>query len=240
MKRTQLKFDELNKLEVDYFDPMQISGDDKGRRRELAALLTDAFLFFFMTFQVHREHRSVQTKDYYKNLLAQKIAEQVPKVTGVDSYLSNHIRELASDVVDTTFKNTDKDAHGLAESKVNDKTPLITPPDIPSESGGYSSESEENYWLSYRRADDIGKTEANTFLNYTDYIDAKERGATKKTWLTMLDDKVRNTHEEVEGLTIGIDDLFTVGDSLMRFPHDLSESPDPKEVINCRCAVDYI
>jgi len=254
----RLKFDELHKFEVDYdyFEPMQISSNDKERRRELADFLADAFLFLFATLEVHRTHNSLLPKEDYKQMLAEKIADEVTKVTGVDSYLSGHIKDLASDVVDTTFKHIDKDKsegiHSLgknrkAEASNADITPQ-NPPDTPSPSGGHSistqtadtdSGSDNDYWLSFRRAEDIGKTEANTFLNYTDYVNAKERGAKKKTWLTMLDNKVRNTHEEVEGLTIGIDESFTVGNSLMKFPHDLSQSPDPKEVINCRCAVDY-
>ena len=73
---------------------------------------------------------------------------------------------------------------------------------IPTDSTGTDS---GGYWLSYNRAEDIAKNEANTFLNYTDYVDAKERGATKKRWLTMLDNKVRPSHFMVEGETIGID-----------------------------------
>ena len=75
--------------------------------------------------------------------------------------------------------------------------------------------------------------------NYTSYVDAKDLGRTQKTWLTMLDKKVRDTHEELEGQTIGIDDYFQVGNSQMLFPLDWSMSPNPRETINGRCAVEY-
>ena len=259
----QLRFDELNILEQDYFEPMQISGDSKTKRRTLANLLTDAFLLFFSVLEVHEQHNKVQSKKYYQQYLANNISEAVTKITGIDSYMSMHIAEVSKEVVDTTFKhvnthtNPDADvSQGFSDFIFINKTSADEPSETLQSDGSLSGEDEEeerkrleeeeddeeddeNFWLSLRRAEDIAKSEANTFLNYTDYVDAKSEGYTKKTWLTMLDDKVRNTHEEVEGQTIGIDETFQVGDSIMRFPHDLEYSPDPKEIINCRCAVQY-
>ena len=256
-KKSKLQFDELNVLDI-YYEPMQIAKSDKARRKELAGLLTDAFLFFFATYEVHQEHQSVLTKQLYQQLLADKVADAVSQVTGIDSYMSSHIKEMSKEVVNTTFKYVDKTPTSqVLTAKDIDATRRInpslsvsgsyTPPrplDSPSFSDGLlpndePEEKDSSYWLSFKRAEDIAKSEANTFLNYTDYLDAKESGKTKKTWLTMLDDKVRQTHNEVEGQTIGIDEMFTVGDSLMKFPHDLSESPNPSEVIGCRCAVEY-
>ena len=245
-----LKFDELHILDsLDlYYEPMQISKDDKARRRELCELLIDAFLFFFSTYEVHKEHQSVLTKQLYAQLLADKVSEAVSKVTGIDSYMSDHIREMSRQVVNTTFEKVGKpdnseDSINQAR-RIKNAPPYYEPLDSPERQSSGSPriderEYESDYWLSYKRAEDIAKSEANTFLNYTDYLDAKESGKRVKTWLTMLDDKVRETHSEVEGQTIGIDEVFTVGDSLMKFPHDLSESPNPKEVIGCRCSVEY-
>lgn len=262
MKKSKYKLnlDELNKLNsLDrYYDPMQIDIGSKQRRRELAEYLADAFLFFFSTFEVHGKYNSLLTKQLYSQLLSDRVAEAVTKVTGIDDYMSNHIREMSKEVVNTTFKNANKSnsstssfSTGLPDDKYTPNTYSSKPLDhskttpkataITLTSGGPTfQEEDDDYWLSYRRAEDIAKSEANTFLNYTDYVEAKERGATHKRWLTMLDDKVRQTHSEVEGATVGIDESFQVGNSLMRFPHDLSESPDPKEVIGCRCAVEYL
>lgn len=261
-------FDELNSLNSleEYYRPMQLDIGSKERRMELAALLTDAFLFFFSTFEVHKAYNNVIERQLYQRLLADKVSEAVTKVTGIDSYMSNHITEMSREVVNTTFKNTEKakkaekvekvksgnsptSVKTSASNDISTPTSLIyNPHDGASESPYTNQQSdapthlEDNYgyWLSYERAEDIAKSEANTFLNYTDYADAKDRGYTKKRWLTMLDDKVRQTHSEVEGDTIGIDEVFQVGNSQMRFPHDLASSPDPKEVIGCRCAVEYL
>ena len=257
MKKSELQFDELNVNVLDiYYEPMQIGLSDKARRKELAGFLIDAFLFFFATFEVHKEHQSMLTRQLYAQLLADKVSEAVTKVTGIDSYMSEHIREMSKQVVNTTFDKAHVDSishdaekhiplitNGALDSptqnNLSDAPTLTEYVDSLTEKSESSKEPESDYWLSYKRAEDIAKSEANTFLNYTDYVDAVNSGKTKKTWLTMLDDKVRQTHNEVEGQTIGIDELFTVGDSLMKFPHDLSEAPNPKEVIGCRCAVEY-
>lgn len=262
--KSKLDFDELNSFDI-YYAPMQIDIGSKARRKELAEYLTDAFLFFFSAYEVYQSHKlyGILQKDVYEKLLADKITEAVTRVTGIDSYMSDHIRQMSKEVVNTTFEKESKEvkksdvSENENSSTPSNRTnsPLITPTFEPTPQGAsvfpyntsadapdHKSEesTESDYWLSYDRAENIAKSEANTFLNYTDYTEAKERGATKKRWLTMLDDKVRQTHSEVEGQTIGIDELFTVGDSLMKFPHDLSESPNPSEVIGCRCAVEYI
>ena len=259
-KKYDAIFDDINSLDI-YYQPMQIGLSDKARRKELAEYLADAFLFFFFFFEVHEKYQSVLTKQLYAQMLADRVSEAVAKVTGIDSYMSDHIRVMSRQVVDTTF---DKVSDVKDAPKEPSEIPLLSnvqtsknntdfhkkPLNIKSvnntnnNSGGSfnnntDSTEDGDYWLSYRRAEDIAKSEANTFLNYTDYVEAKASGKTKKTWLTMLDDKVRLTHSEVEGQTIDIDALFYVGDSLMRFPHDLSESPNPKEVIGCRCSVQY-
>ena len=266
-KSRTLKFDELYKLD-DYFEPMAISVDDKNRRRELANLLTDAFLYFFSVFTVHHQHNSALNRALYEQLLSDRVSDAVSKVTGIDGYISNHIRKMAKEVVETTYKNATVAADEnidlildelSTETSFSNRSPLLSTslreesPDLPliSDDSRFEEDDDDgddrdekkgiskDYWLSFKRALNIANNEANTIMNYTDFLIAKERGYTQKTWLTMLDPKVRDTHEEVEGQTVGIDEVFKVGDSEMKFPHDLSFSPDPKEVINCRCAVEY-
>lgn len=263
-----MRFDELNRLEEDYFEPMAISADDKARRRELAGLLADVFIYFFALYDVHRQHDSLLDKARYEQLLSNTISDAVSKVTGIDAYISNHIRTLSKEVVETTIEHVDKqDLHVRQDSPTfddhfialdaYDESLGTTPLSISTSDSHFQDEEmlinadedevEEiiednataNYWLSVRRAINIAQNESNTFLNYTDFMDAKDRGCTQKSWMTMMDDRVRDTHEEAEGELVGIDDYFIVGNSEMRFPHDLSLSPDPKEVINCRCSVEY-
>lgn len=103
----------------------------------------------------------------------------------------------------------------------------------------HTKDDESDYWLSSDRAMLIAENEANSFENYVDYREAATGGRVKKKWVTENDDKVRVSHELAEGQTVDIDGLFLVGDSLMRFPMDTMYDPDPREIINCRCACIY-
>lgn len=63
----------------------------------------------------------------------------------------------------------------------------------------------------------------------------KETGGVYKTWFTMLDDRVRETHEYLEGETVPYNERFYTfdGDSAMA-PGGFS---NPQNNINCRCAI---
>lgn len=95
------------------------------------------------------------------------------------------------------------------------------------------------YALSGDRARYIAENEANTSLNYKDFVVAIMSGKTNKTWNTVEDEKVRKTHRRVDKKTIPILDPFIVGDSLMQFPKDNSLGAEAKEIIGCRCSVKY-
>lgn len=97
----------------------------------------------------------------------------------------------------------------------------------------------DEWYTSEDRAKFNAENEANTVINYKDYVNALETKTTK-TWHTENDDRVRPTHYSLEGETIGIDDMFAVGESLMRFPKDYEYASDyPEEIVNCRCSITY-
>jgi hypothetical protein len=56
-----------------------------------------------------------------------------------------------------------------------------------------------------------------------------------KTWVTRHDPEVRETHAEVDGQSIGLDEMFIVGGSPMLFPGD--RSAEYGETVNCRCVI---
>lgn len=64
---------------------------------------------------------------------------------------------------------------------------------------------------------------------------AQSGRAVTKTWNTMLDDRVRDTHEYIESVTVPINERFYTfdGDSAMA-PGGFA---DPKNNINCRCSI---
>lgn len=96
----------------------------------------------------------------------------------------------------------------------------------------------DTYYLSADRATLVAENESLSCFNNKEYLDALDNGKTRKRWIAIVDDKTRDTHLEVNGKTLAINDLFFVGDSLMRYPHDLRASAN--EVVNCRCSIEYL
>lgn len=97
---------------------------------------------------------------------------------------------------------------------------------------------DEEYYTSIERGMLLSANESNLIGNYREFAKAVKEGKTKKIWRTFGDERVRKTHRAVNGKEVGIFELFKVGDSEMRFPHDAMGSV--KETANCRCHVEYI
>lgn len=97
------------------------------------------------------------------------------------------------------------------------------------------------------RAPEIGRVRAATIARTETHgaalagieqsMKAKRIRVKKKTWWSAQDDRVRATHVAVHGVTIPVDEKFTVGDSEMERPGDPEGSAE--EVINCRCSILY-
>ena len=98
---------------------------------------------------------------------------------------------------------------------------------------------DDAYFFSEDRAEGVAENQTNGVANCEEFFDADANGATTKTWRTMLDNKVRDTHQEMEGVTIPAGEVFTVGDSEMLYPGDDSFGADASELANCRCTVEY-
>lgn len=62
-----------------------------------------------------------------------------------------------------------------------------------------------------------------------------DTGGVYKTWFTMADDRVRDTHEPLEGVTVPYHERFYT------FDNDSAMAPggfsDPQNNINCRCSI---
>ena len=94
----------------------------------------------------------------------------------------------------------------------------------------------EEYFLNGGNVEDIvriAETETHRIANTAALDTARRAGARFKTWATMLDDKVRDTHDYLEGVTVGIDDEF------ITFDGDSASAPGLFELaennVNCRC-----
>ena len=101
-------------------------------------------------------------------------------------------------------------------------------------------ERTEEYFENGGTVDDIVKiveTESHRDANEAALTTAIYGGATKKTWLTMQDLRVRDTHIPLEGQTIPIDADFYTWDG------DHAPAPGlfslPENNINCRCQLKF-
>lgn len=95
--------------------------------------------------------------------------------------------------------------------------------------------------LDGKTAEDILRiidTEAHRDFNAGAFNAAKASGVTglKKTWRTRMDDKVRDTHSYLEGVSVDLDDYFyTYTGASALYPGQFGE---PDEDCNCRCTIE--
>ena len=58
-----------------------------------------------------------------------------------------------------------------------------------------------------------------------------------KVWVATLDDRTRDSHAEMDGVEVPVDEPFDVNGSELMYPAD--PNGDPAEVYNCRCTLVY-
>lgn len=94
----------------------------------------------------------------------------------------------------------------------------------------------EDYFANGGTGEDIARiadTETHRIANTAALDTARYAGATRKTWVTMADERVRDTHQYLEGMTVGIDEDFYTYDGDHAPAPGLFELPENS--INCRC-----
>lgn len=94
----------------------------------------------------------------------------------------------------------------------------------------------EEYFDNGGTVDDIvriAETESHRIANTSALDTARHGGATKKTWVTMMDDRVRTDHDYLEGTTIGIDEEFYTWQGYHAPAPSMFGVPE--EDCNCRC-----
>ena len=97
---------------------------------------------------------------------------------------------------------------------------------------------EEPYFYSKDRARAIAEGEANTIYNHTEYEDAV-KNKHFKTWNTIMDGRERDSHAEVNGLTIPINEVFHLQGGDCYYPRDDSLGMDDSEIASCRCSLSF-
>lgn len=229
-----LKHDELNNLLTEYYDIMDISNEQKLERVELATELFDIFLFLFTYVEAQIQATvSVEIdKETIYEMFDRRYAEACEEY-GIDinkhPEIRSHITMVSKEMVDSTLEEREKKKNSI---KGVDSSPHnISQTDIP---------REKNEKKIQERALSVAENESNSVFNRVEYDDAVDSGKyTYKTWITEMDNKVRHTHREVEGMRIPIEEPFIVGDSQMMFAHDSSLGASAEELVNCRCSTLY-
>lgn len=83
----------------------------------------------------------------------------------------------------------------------------------------------------------IAETESHRIGNEIAYEAAKAVGATRKIWLTMLDDRVRDTHFYLESVAVNIDDdFYTFDNDHAPYPGAFGKAENN---VGCRCEIQY-
>jgi HK97 family phage portal protein len=88
------------------------------------------------------------------------------------------------------------------------------------------------------RSSRIGRTETAAAFNFgTEEGYRQSKVVELKEWLTAGDEHVRDTHRELDGSQVPLDDVFVSSSGArLAFPGDPNAN-DPAETINCRCTI---
>lgn len=230
------QFDELNvlskseKIDIStYFDDMELSEEEKEKRKEFSMKFSEMLLFIFALFAVMLEHNYIN-RQFIINQLRSNYSEIVKGFIDIDKFLDRYIKDFSEEMVDTTLKHIEDSYLSNMERDVLYKASV-------------TKYINDDYWTSEERSALVSVNEANTILGYNQMKEAIKQGYTRKQWITERDNKVRITHKEVDGKIVNISDYFSVGDSFLLYPHDqvseLGRLSNPKEIVGCRCSVKY-
>ena len=86
----------------------------------------------------------------------------------------------------------------------------------------------------------IARTETSFAMNSAQYVAINTTGVdASKIWITKKDGRERDSHTVMNGVKVGMEEHFKVGDSRLLYPSD-RENGSSKETIQCRCTYSYV
>lgn len=107
----------------------------------------------------------------------------------------------------------------------------VAPEKLPKEVAQRLTNGRMNEIISVARAVVYGASDAGAQMAG---LEAAHMGIeTEKTWLAIMDMRVRTSHKKLHGTTIPIDERFHGFYGTLRFPHDPTATP--QETMRCRC-----
>ena len=194
----------------EYFSKMSISDKEKQERIAFSEQMEEVVLYILTLIETTIESGETNM-EYIQTQFYDKYLDVIASYMLIDTYIKQYVLGVTKQIIDATFERF----------SVEDRS--IT----------------DDYYLSNDRAMFISECEANSILNYRQYSKAVKAGKTKKKWIDVGDKRERKTHLEVGGITLPIDEPFSVGDSLLQFPKDTSLGASADEIVNCRCSIQY-
>lgn len=143
------------------------------------------------------------------------------------SYAVNEAGQHIKSITDTTRKLIKE---SLTDSAKNNYDIRKTARQLKAAAGGP---------ITKNRAMLIARTETTSAANHGQYLTAKGFGIElQKEWIATRDGRTRDTHAAADGKIVDMEDYFSVGGSLMKYPGD--PKGGAPNVCNCRCVVAFV
>ena len=225
-------FDQLNNMSTTWYSKMEISDKTKKERVDLSMEFLEIFLMYFALLMDEES-----TKERQIEWLEPRLNAVASNHIGVDdlAYINDWSKTEAEKIVDVSMKHIEPididestvSFGGVEQDRIYHFKEFDV--DVP----------ESKYWTSDIRGLLLGIECSSCVSNFYEMYDHLNRGDNRKVWKSQADNKVRPTHEEVDGVDIPITDLFIVGNSTLLFPGDVSNGAEENEVCNCRCWCEY-
>lgn len=202
----------------EYFGDMYLEPEEKEKRIEMSKDLEYVFLFLFAYIATHDGLGDMTYSEVY-----QKVDDACWDVVG--QYVTPEEKEYIKRYTRQEMEDHIRDYLSRQTRYIVDNT--------------MDNLDDDAYYISEDRATLCSENQVNGVANAEELYEALDEGYTIKTWRTMEDNKVRDTHQEVDGDTKPINEAFIVGDSELLYPGDDSLGASPEEICNCRCTVEY-
>lgn len=119
-----------------------------------------------------------------------------------------------------------------AQSAVNAAIAQDVPvKDMPAHISAHIARARQNESVSYAQAAIYGASDTGAYMAG---LEAERLGLeVEKTWLSIMDMRVRPSHKHLHGVTIPLHEKFHGYHGVLRYPHD-PDAP-PQEIYRCRC-----
>ena len=211
---------------VDYYAPMRISKSQKEKRADLARRLDTVFEGLLIYIYESQQAYSVLSGLDEINRMSGTTTIQI---SGISAIYQNAIDTAEAEYLEAVEDIYDPDG----------VLPIRARETILEMIAVLMRHSDDAYYYSRDRARAIAEEEANFVYEYTDLADAIEEGYQYKTWETIMDGRERESHAELNGVTVEITEPFEAQGGLLMFPGDDSLGASDDELANCRCSCSY-